>query len=168
MKSKYLLLMLTTLLFLSCEDVVNVESKNPLPETIIVDGLILDVEGKSYVKLTKSLPYFADEQHAAVKSAVVTLTNSKGQTTSFEENSDGMYFCPSQFKGEAGEVYQLNVEVNGKTITAQSSLAPAVPIENLRIEFIEEGDPDMRKGYYLFGKFSDPKNAKNYLFLSFF
>jgi len=59
---------------------------------------------------------------------------------------------------EEGQTYQLNIEVEGETITGSTTIPPLVPIDSFRLERVN-GAPDYKK---MLCNISDPGNQSNF------
>ena len=126
-KHGYILL---ALFLLSCT--TEIELKQPDYESkIVVDGFI-ESNGFANVYLMRSSPFLTEYDSASVRAtfmnaATVTLTCSNGDSeilTLFRQNT---FFPPFVYKtirmkGIAGEIYSLNVNFNGKSVIATTSI----------------------------------------------
>ena len=149
MKTHVLLLILSCLLFLSCEDVIDVDVPTTEPQ-LVVDAYIrtgLSENGRAFVeeneiKLTLSAPFF-DGQVPLVTDALVTITDETGNIFVYEDiNNDGIYMPDLPFNAvDLGETYTLTIEYDGEVYTATAQLMPSVPIDN-----IEQGDGTLFDG----------------------
>jgi hypothetical protein len=147
----YILLTLFTLLFYSCEEVVNVDLDTAAPR-LVVEASIDWVKGTSgreqTVKLTTTRGYY-DTVIPVIEGATVFITNTAGVMFEFiEEAGTGNYNC-TDFSAEIGETYVLTVITNGQTYTATETLSAAPVIT--RTEQINEGGflgEDIEVRYY--------------------
>lgn len=64
----------------------------------------------------------------------------------------------NRIRGEAGKTYRLKVEYSGQTVTAETTLPPATPIDRLEISPCEESDTL----YQIRIRFRDNPDEKNY------
>ncbi|GAA4274618.1 DUF4249 family protein [Aquimarina gracilis] len=146
---KIIYILVFTLVFTSCEDVVDVDVPEGEPRLVIDASFELynnespiTVEGG--VKLTLSAPFF-DEEVPAVSDATVFITNlNDNSIINFSEsiNESGL-FTPDaiDFIPEFDTTYQLTVIYNNETYIATTELIPTVPIDN-----IEQGDGTLFDG----------------------
>ncbi len=146
----------------SCEEVVDI-TPNKADVRLVVEGLIVTEAGKSYVKLSETTPYFSSSFSKAKGGAKVIVKDNAGAEVSFIETAEGYYSSPADFEGKVGITYNLDVKVGGAQITATSTIQSPIEVEEIRVVYVEEGDPELRSGYYLYGKFHDEKNVQNYL-----
>lgn len=106
--------------------VPNVESDQ---EALVVEGLITNGDGPFFVKLTKALPYNSDltAKAAYVTDAMLTVTDSEGQSFDLAYQTGGTYRLPDTFSAVTGRSYTLHIETSdGETYEsdAQKLLMP--------------------------------------------
>lgn len=121
---KYIVLILTTILFASCEEVVDLDLKTGTPR-LAVDASIKWFKGtdgsQQKIKLTMTGSYYENTVPAA-SGATVTITNSANTAFDFIETpGTGEYIC-NNFIPVVGEKYTLNIVYNGQTYTASETL----------------------------------------------
>lgn len=145
----------------SCEEVVSIKP-NQADVQLVVEGFIVTDQGKSYVKLTETTPYFSSTFSNPKGGAKVLVKDNSGNEVNFIENSEGYYACPSDFKGKIGNTYTLQIKIDDKEITAVSTIQTSLESVSARVVYVSKDDAELRKGYYLYGIFSDEKNVKNY------
>jgi hypothetical protein len=131
----FLLLLVFSSSFISCEDVVNVPLTTAAPR-LVIDASINWEKGTqgNYQRIRLSTTTsFYDQQIPAVSNAVVFITNSQGQVFNFIENPEnlGIYEC-FDFVPMYQESYELTVVADGQTYTATETLIQ-VP-EIIRVE----------------------------------
>lgn len=160
-------LILISFLFISCEDVIDVDLNTADPR-LVIDASIHWNKGTTgnnqFIKLTLTAPYFDDNVPPAT-GATVTVTNSKNFIFNFlEEDNTGIY-KNKNFVPEIGEIYYLNILYNNETYVATETMLPVAPIE-----YVEQkndggfsGEEIEIKAYY-----SDPKNVENFYLFEFY
>lgn len=131
MRVKSLLtLSIISLLFSSCEKVIELEL-NDSESKLVIEGNITDQPGPYFVKLTKSVRFDAASQYPAVTNAVVVITDNTGNTDTLTHTSNGLYRTNTT-QGAVGKSYYLTIEAEGKKYTAQSTMPVHVPLDSLR------------------------------------
>lgn len=175
----FLIAFFTSLLFSSCEDVVDVDL-DTAPPKLVIEAVINWQKGSSgrqqVIKLTTTTGYF-DTQIPIVTGAVVYVKNSKNQRFNFPElNKSGRYVC-NDFKPVINEEYTLTVISQGNTYTATETLKSVAPITRIeqkndggftgqdieiRSYFTDPGDED---NYYLF-KYVYPNKVTSNFYVS--
>lgn len=158
---KFTLFILLGILTVSCQKVVELKVDEPDPQ-VAVEGVITNNAGESYVKLEWTKTYFSKEAPEAVREALVTITDDAGNTVVFSENSPGMYTGPSSFAGIIGRTYQLEVDYDGGTLQATSTLPDTVPVLALELVKATAADPQWEEGYHLLGTMLNQPTVKNY------
>jgi hypothetical protein len=162
MKKIYLVsLLLVSLFFISCEEVVDVDL-NTAPPKLVIEAAINWKKGTSgneqKIKLTTTSDYFSTTI-PKVSGATVFITNSENIVFNFiEKPNTGEYVC-SNFAPILNEVYTLTVIHKGETYTAQEKLLAVASIESI-VQNNEGGftgkDIEIKSFY------SDPANVNNY------
>lgn len=166
---KKILIILSLILFTSCEEVVDVDLVTA-PPRLVIDAAINWEKGTSgssqTIKLTTTTGYY-QQQIPKVSGATVTVTNSSNTVFNFvEAPNTGNYVC-TNFMPVLNENYTLKVTYNGQSYTASEKLLPTpnildteqkndLGINNdeigLKINFKDIGN---QRNYYLFRVDSD-------------
>ncbi len=128
----------TTLLFFTCNDVIEVdleESGNQL----VVDGWITDQPHTQTIRLLRTSPYFDSSPSPAETGATVIVTGDDGSTYNFnDEDNDGNYNwhpVSGETLGEVGVVYTLSITTSdNKEYTAVSPMKRVPPIDSITYE----------------------------------
>ena len=162
---KYLILfslVIATIFITSCEKVVDLDLDKAKP-MLVVEAIVHDSLGDNFVKLTKSRPFNDNSVgYEVVSGAVIIVTDNLGNGYPFIENESGNYSSPV-LEGIAGRIYTLMVSVNGKVVTAKSTMNPKVNLDSLSHEKIEH--PIMleeKDKYSVRTYFYDTPNFTNY------
>lgn len=177
MKKTYLFfVIIMSVFFHGCEDVVSVDLKNAPPK-LVIEASINWYKGTSgneqKIKLTTTTDYYGNVI-PKVSGATVYIKNSANTTFNFTENLDsGEYFCTT-FVPVINETYTLTVISNGQTYTAKETLKPVPPITKIiqnnlggfdgkTIEIKTYfNDPASEENFYLFGYSYQNKLLNNY------
>lgn len=182
--SFFVALMLTcAILLISCEREITVN----LPQTeaqIVVEGYI-ESDTIPLVILSKNIPYFSNLDFTQlsrifIKGAKVTVINETDHDTvalqEFNIPSDTLEFtfytvpnpiAPNAFSGKIGKTYRLNIEVEGKKLTAVTTIPKPVAIDSiifLKVDSINTPFPPKNHDslYRMEAYFRDPPVEKNY------
>jgi hypothetical protein len=126
-----LLPILVILLFASCRKVIDVDIEGVEPK-YVVEAVITDRPGDSRVLLSTTKDVSENNQFPAVSGATVLVTDDAGIVTTFTEDSAGTYTAPA-FTGVIGKKYSLQININGKTFTAESKMPERVKMDTLYI-----------------------------------
>jgi len=135
------------LLFISCEDVVQVELSEENIDLITVEAyLTTRSRDNVYVKLQKSLPVDEDDSNPPVNNAVVELfdTDSLAHSVTLKEfNNSGVYQLPGDktFKAQTGRSYSLKITTeDGIEITSSDYLQKVEPLDTVKVHLSARGD----------------------------
>ena len=149
---------------LSCEEVIELPLNNA-DQKIVVEAFTSNIEGRSYVKLTKTNNVYTVNNFESVSNASVLITDSDGNIYDFIEdpNEKGLYLYPN-YKVEPNKTYDLKIVSEGVEITGSSS-SSYIPSFDV-VSAGKKGDlPDELKeglGFFpddfriIFNLFSDP------------
>ncbi|MEZ5105966.1 MAG: DUF4249 domain-containing protein [Draconibacterium sp.] len=157
-------LIFTTLIFASCEDIIDVKLSDEDLDLYAIEALITTQENP-YVFLYKSSKVNSGTPYNAVSGAIVSISDNSEPPKSIilqESNSyPGLYFPGqgSSFLGETGKVYTVQINVNNVTITASDTLARVEPIDSIQVRPSLRGDKRFL-GIFTYG--NEPEELGNY------
>lgn len=152
MKSRIKIELLTifsmfTLLFTSCEDVVQVELDNSDLDLVSVEAYVnTKAENNVYVKLERTLPVDASQDNPPIHDAVIEVSDDLGlpNTVLLEEyKNSGMYVLPKGIKyhAEPGRTYHLNITLpDGVEISASDYLRAVEPLDSVKVNLSARGN----------------------------
>lgn len=155
--SIYLILsILTVSLLTACEKVIEVDLNTSSP-AIVIEGNVYDHPGPYSVKIFKTVDFNEANIFPPVTNAKVSISDNAGNSDILKEITDGTYITTNLI-GVVGRTYTLNVELDGKTYTASSTMPQAVNIDkiyfgksafhNIALTTIEFKDPQNIDNYY--------------------
>ena len=135
-----LFFLIVALAFLSCEKNITVDLPRP-EQKIVVEGYI-ETGQKAIVTLTKSAAFFDPVDSASLLSYIIwnnaaIVTVSDGATSEqLIPVIDTNQYIPLVYKsqtliGQEGKTYSLTVVVDGKTLTAVTTIPHAVPLDSV-------------------------------------
>lgn len=79
---------------------------------LVVEGIITDIEGEQYVKLSETADYFSNKQPKGVSNAIIEIDNRLESFFLYESDTlKGLYLMPEGFVGVQGESYQLTIKL---------------------------------------------------------
>ncbi len=130
MKFKYVVYALLVMVLTSCEKVIELDLGDTSP-TLVIEGNITNTAGPYYVKLTKTVNFDDASIYPGVVGALVTITDNAGQKDTLTHTTGGLYVT-QKLRGIIGRTYFLTVLSEGKTYTAQSTMAENVLFDSLR------------------------------------
>jgi len=165
----YSLLILT--LFISCEDVIEVDVPIGEPRLVIDASFEFylnedPIDAQGFVKLSLSAPFF-DENVPVVNDATVFITNLSDDSviTFFESEESGIYF-PANINSfsEFNIDYELTVIYEGETYKSTTQVIPTVPIDN-----VIQGDGTLFNGdeKEIIVSFTDDGNREDFYLFDF-
>lgn len=159
--------LLLSVIFISCEDVINVEVQEG-PNRLVVEAS-LDWEKETVgnnqtIKLSESTPYFDTTTNVSVTNASVKVTNDSDNTEFvFNHQGNGVY-TTSTFIPVIGQSYTLEIIHNNETYTANETMISVTDIQSVtqsREDGFDEEDLEVNV------TFTDPVDEENYYLFKF-
>ncbi|MCF8381017.1 MAG: DUF4249 domain-containing protein [Bacteroidales bacterium] len=155
MRNKLLYILIVISLY-SCEEPLDWEQKSELNPRLVVEGIVTNITGQNYVKLSFPVSQSGSTPRA-VSGAVVALTNDGTSFEYFQEDSlnPGLYIPGDNFRTVVNQFYLLYISVGDYEFYARASMIPVVPLKkflyykdsenpgNYRILFPQSDDPSM-------------------------
>lgn len=163
-----ILFVLTSIIFLACEDVIDVDVDSA--ETRLVIEASLDWEkgttgNNQTIKLSLSSPYFNTEDITMVTGANVVVTNTNtGDVFTFIDENDGSYTTNS-FEPIIGNTYSLQVSYNGETYEATETLMAVPEIKEINQSFDGGFDDELLEVNVYF---DDPVDEDNFYLMRYY
>ena len=161
----YSVLLFTTLLYTSCEEVVDIELNNSEPK-LVIDAIIKWQKGTTgenqTIKLSLTNDFYTNDILPA-NGAIVTVTNSSDVVFNFiEVPTTGDYVCDN-FQPVIGEIYRLEILYEGAIYTASSTLIATPDIINVTQETVVgiSGEDEIQIKYF----YQDNGAEENYYLL---
>ena len=135
---KYLLVLFFILFFMNCSRETPTQ---PSEDRLVVQAYVFAGKPPRDIYLAKALPFRKGlhRQMPSVHNAVVSLkrndvTYTLIPTLDERGNFDGHYHYPgSDFLPNVGDTLKLEIQYNGQTVTAQTTVPP--PVENITVPF---------------------------------
>lgn len=142
----------------SCQKVIEVKL-NSADQRYVIEGEINDGPGPYKVTISRTKDFSADNSFDRISGAQVKITDATAGTTELlQENSTGTYQT-STTTGIPGHTYQLIVNVNSQTFSANSVMPQqAVGLDTLYASQSEFNDKDI----FMTPVFTDPVGKGNY------
>jgi hypothetical protein len=134
MVKKYFTAILVGVFLMGCEK----EIKLPIDENqsmLVIDAVITDEPGPYYVKLTKSVAVLDDSRYPEVSNAKVIMKDNFGLTDTLKYTNKGVYLT-NKLKGAYGTTYFLEILLDGKKYSAQSTMPKKVTLDSLTISYV--------------------------------
>jgi hypothetical protein len=140
-KFHFIFILIIGLGLTSCTEVIDVD----VPENtvkFVIEGSVNTEQDSSFVRITKSVGYFDN----TTSTPYVTNATTKVNGVTFTHIGNGMYKPASPYKGIVGTVYNLSVNVDGKTFTSSSYLEPMFEVDTV-ITYFKKGSGFVEDGY---------------------
>lgn len=113
--TKYIIpLSIALIFFSSCTKRIDIKL-NSDETRLVVEGVISNLPGNNYVKLTTTADYFSNTQPQVVKNALVSILSEADTILLVENDSiEGFYDFPENFIGTEGVEYDLNISLDSE------------------------------------------------------
>jgi hypothetical protein len=157
---KYIIPILFTGLFSSCEKAINLKLKDTSPQ-YVVEGVLTSEAGGCKVSLSQTKNFTDNNDFVGIAGAQVSISDDD-TVYPLTATSTGVY-QNGTLKGVYGHIYKLNVAVAGKSFTSTCAMPAAVALDSIYLvksSFDNNKDGTTRK--YVTVKYHDPVAAKNY------
>ncbi|WP_291860565.1 DUF4249 family protein [Marinilabilia sp.] len=102
-------------------------------ELPVVYGVVGNHPDYRTIELTRTAPYMDGTEVKTIDNATVTVSDDN-QTFVFEHTANGRYMAPEAFKPGVDTTYYLNIELDGESYTAQSTMHPPVNMHSLKVQ----------------------------------
>jgi len=146
--NRFILFLISILLFTSCEDVVDVKINSYTQALVVEGGIYHRLDGSTDVQLIhlKEAAEFLDQSGSAPVTDADVSVSDGFETYEFTHTEDGIY--TAEVPTEIGREYVLNIMYKNKKITAAETLNSIAPIDSIYSMFEEEsGFAD--EGYFV-------------------
>jgi hypothetical protein len=160
----FLSFLLSSILFTSCEDVINVKLSDETLNLIGVEASIT-TQDQPTVFLYKTLKVDQDIAYPGISGASVIIsdnaTPANQVTLSEDPAKPGQYQVPDgkEYLGVAGREYTVTIKTQDVTLTASDKLAKVEPIDSIQVMPSQRGEKRFL-GIFTYGK--EPKGLGNY------
>ncbi len=163
-----------TLLFYSCEKVVEIDIGQSVPQ-VVIEGILTNVDTTHFVKVSKSIPFY-ETGLSVVTDAIITVTGN-GQVYNYTHNPmvldsmKGYYFSDDKYEGIIGNDYTLSVDVQGVNYSANDTLRFVTPIDSLSFTIaaqISEEDEEDGKIYQAILYANEPQESEDFYQFQFY
>ena len=156
---KLLIITVCSLAITGCEEPGNKDFQGNPPMKMVVEAMLTNVPGESYVKL--SLPVSKPiEESVKVSSALVVVTDGVNVSILNEDISEpGTYRPEATARGVSGKIYGIYFQAGNYRDSAYTYLVPVTPLGELKIA----ADNSMEDRYYISSENSDDPAMIHYL-----
>ncbi len=154
----------------SCEDVINVDL-NTVEPRIVIEGKVnyseyLTGTEPFSVKISRTGDFYDPSSFPTVSDAIVTISDTTGSSITLLETEPGLYLAdysvPLAIYPRLGRTYTLDVEIDGRTYTASSTIRYMTWIDQLYYNYVEAGAFD-EEGYKVFCSFTDREGYDDFV-----
>ena len=122
---------LAAVLFLSCEEVINLDLSD-VQNQVVIEGILSSSPSSSKISVSLTQSAFEKSEPVALRGAVVTLSDDQGTTEVVKEGPAGV-FVPTVITGSPGRSYHLTVAVAGQEYSADSRMPAPMSLDSVRL-----------------------------------
>ncbi|MFH0989492.1 MAG: DUF4249 family protein [bacterium] len=123
-------ILLISLLFLSCEEVIDIDL-DEVHDQIVIEGVLSDNHTLNKIKISMTESIFQKSQPKDIRGAQVTISDDAGNSETLAETQPGLYL-PAKTYPIAPRIYTLRVEVNGMQYTAVSNMPSPMTMDSIK------------------------------------
>lgn len=138
--NRYILgLLIAVFVYSSCEDPFDAQLEEAPPQ-LVVDAWLNNASEPQVIKLSLTQPYLQNTFAEGVTNAEVVVTADNGNSYLFAHTGEGEYVWipnPGQTIGDIGDNYTLDILVDGKAYTSQSTMNDVPVIDSIFQEYRE-------------------------------
>ena len=128
-----LLLLLSAFAFSACTKEIDLDLGD-VSNKVVIEAIVSEGPGPHSVVLTRSVGFAEANDLPGISNAVVTLSDDQGNSEQLVESGPAGTYTSSVVPGVQGHSYQLSVQVDGTTYSAQCTMPVAVSLDSLRID----------------------------------
>ncbi len=139
---------------ISCEDMIEIDLNSVEPK-IVIEAVVTDYWPPCRVTISRTGDFYQPNVFPMVSGAIVEVSDDAGYSKILPEIEPGIYQNDT-LRGRPGRTYTLNVEVDGNTYTASSTMPNRIGFSTFGSEY-KTGE-----GYVLHCGFNDPPGVDNY------
>jgi len=160
---KYFLL--STIVFTSCEKVIEIKLDDASRQ-IIIEGLIDDLGNPAVVKINRTVS-FSSDTFDFVSGALVTISDDIGNNDTLVEDNKGIYNSTS-LKGIPGHTYFLKVIIEGEIYESACRMPERKLIDSIGYVYNRLSDPFTKPGYQTACYFTNKSGKREYFRFRYF
>jgi Domain of unknown function (DUF4249) len=127
---KIITMIIASMTLVACEKEIELDLNSADPQ-IVIEGAINNLAGPYYVKITRTNNFSDKSEYTGISNALVIISDDMGVTDTLTEISPGLYET-NTVAGFPEHKYSLNVTVEGKNYSAQSTIPQPVVLDSLR------------------------------------
>ncbi|MGH2623675.1 MAG: DUF4249 domain-containing protein [Sphingobacterium sp.] len=155
---RVLYLTVFSLLFISCEELIEVDLNDTNPK-LVIEAEITNSGNKQEIIVSRTVNFAENKPYEPIVDALVILSNNQGKSFQFTHDKNGIYVSPNLMSVNTNDTYFLTVEVDGQQYSSTSKMADYVEIDSIGVTKEEIfGD----SFYFINMKFQDPAGVPNY------
>lgn len=172
---KILIIFIAATLYLSsCEEVVNLDINQSIPQ-VVIEGLLTNKDTVQYVKVSRSIQFY--ESGANPVTNAIVKVNSEGNEYTYSHNPnqvaelDGYYFSDTPYAGQIDKAYTLTVDVNGIEYIATDTMKYVTQIDSMKVSpAINPSEEDKKEGrvYQVLLYASEPQETEDFYLFHFY
>lgn len=153
-----IVLVISIIFMISCEEVIELDLKNADPQ-IIIEGVIIDNTGPHSIKISKSAGFYEPSTFDKVSGAQVIISDNTGVTDTLTEVEPGHYITHI-IEGTEGMTYNLQVRIEDEYYHAVSTMPSKIELDSISNEHLSTPHGS---GEMVFCHFEDQPGIQNYV-----
>ncbi|MEM7371347.1 MAG: DUF4249 family protein [Bacteroidota bacterium] len=138
------ILAILALFFSACTEVIEIEA-DQADSKVVIEATLTNTPLNNQVILTQSAGFYETGSYPRISDAIVKVIDEQGTEVQLTESEEGVYQSDGWI-GQADQVYQLQVEVQGETYGGLSYLPEPIQLDSLSYMY-ESGSPFREAGF---------------------
>jgi len=152
-----LILISLLLIIVSCEKVIDLDLNESNPKPVFES--YIENDSTCYVKATLTSSYYDNSTSPVIPNATISLSDQNNQSETLTYEGQGIYRGNTML-GQIGSTYELTINFDGNTYTAQSTMPPLTTIDS--IEEVQNSFFGGSPSTILFIHYKDDASLVNY------
>jgi len=159
MKKKFLII-LASLTFVGCEEVIQLDLNSSNP-AIVIEANVTNYSDKNFVLITESTDFYNPNEYTKIIGANIIISDNAGNKYLLNEIEPGKY-SSENLKAVPLTEYSINVDYNNQNYTARSSVPEPLKIDSLSYKIESRPFNKDKKFVELHVYFADYRIPGNY------
>lgn len=151
-------------LTLSCEKVIDLDLNVANPKPVFES--YIEEDSTCYVLATLTSSYYDNSTSEYITNASISIDDGNGNTETLAYEGDGIY-RGSSIIGTVGNTYSLQINWEGNSYSANSTMPPMIPIDSFTTQSVADffggaGPGGEAPTYWVYANYTDPASVENF------
>lgn len=134
---------------------------------VVIEGLVTDIGAPQIVKLSRLRSFYSEDPPEFIENATVILSDNIGNKDTLTHQGFGRY-TTDQIPGIPGNVYEMEVLVDGESYKAVSEMRTVTTIDSVYATYYDKEDFIHEIGYYISFISTEPQDTEDFYLWKFY